>query len=228
MKPDGKMGFTLIELLVVIAIIAILASLLLPALAHTKEMSKQTSCSSQQKQILIAFSMYAQDYNNFYPALTDDASWSGRLPWPGQWFMQLCPYMGYQWAPGIRPAKFTNTVFVCPSAIAGQNADDMGNNVQLGIGMSRMIPPVDPDYVVQYRNYPNSVLVTSPSTKLLIADARRYSLEGYWEFSQPPPTCYALYRIRHMKGAVIGYCDGHVEWLTSSEIASKGANATLY
>ncbi|HCE45762.1 MAG TPA: hypothetical protein DET40_19640 [Lentisphaeria bacterium] len=220
--------FTLIELLVVIAIIAILASLLLPALAHTKEMSKQITCASQQKQILVGFSMYAQDYNNFYPALTDDSSWGGSNPWPGQWFVLLCPYMGYQWTPGVRPAKLTTTVFVCPSAVAGVNADDMGNNIQLGIGMSRNIPPVDPDYVKQYRVYPNSVLVTSPSTKLLIADAKRYSLEGYWEFSQPPPVCYALYRIRHSNGAEIGYCDGHVDWVSKNEIAARGASQTLY
>ncbi len=221
-------AFTLIELLVVIAIIAILASLLLPALAHTKEMAKQINCASQQKQILVAFSMYAQDYNNFYPALTDDSSWGGNNPWPGQWFVLLCPYLGYQWVPGVRPAKLTPTVFVCPSANAGVNADDMGNNIQLGIGMSRNIPPVDPDYTVQYRVYPNSVLVTRPSEKLLIADAKRYSLEGYWEFSQPPPTCYALYRIRHSNGAVIGYCDAHVEWMPQQEIASRGAKQTLY
>lgn len=226
-KP-GKRAFTLIELLVVIAIIAILASLLLPALSHTKQVTKQTICASQQKQILTGFTMYAQDYDNRYPALTDDASWSGSNPWPGQWFVLLCPYMGYKWLPGMVPAKFTTTVFVCPSAIAGENADNMGNNIQLGLGMSKFIPPVDPDWIKQYRVYPNSALVSSPSTKLLTADARRYSLEGYWEFSQSPPTCYALYRIRHLNGAEIGYCDGHVSWSSANDIATKGANQTLY
>ena len=54
-------GFTLIELLVVIAIIAILAALLLPALARTKLKATQATCISNQKQLMLAFTMYATE-----------------------------------------------------------------------------------------------------------------------------------------------------------------------
>ena len=56
-------GFTLIELLVVIAIIAILAAILFPVFAKAREKARQTSCSSNMKQILLGWSMYCQDYD---------------------------------------------------------------------------------------------------------------------------------------------------------------------
>jgi prepilin-type N-terminal cleavage/methylation domain-containing protein/prepilin-type processing-associated H-X9-DG protein len=140
MSKTRREGFTLIELLVVIAIIAILASLLLPALAKAKERANQTTCLSNLKQWGLAMAMYADDNNQYYPASRDlhfTATADNNPTWTemyalatgsppiglSDWFSALPPYVSSWplWEYGAN--SISNNVFVqarsiyiCPTA----------------------------------------------------------------------------------------------------------------
>ncbi len=68
-KRQRAGGFTLIELLIVITIIAILASLLLPALARAKDAAKRATCASNLRQVGMICSLYSDDYGGSFPPM---------------------------------------------------------------------------------------------------------------------------------------------------------------
>src|SRR5689334_1543195 len=71
LRLTAQNGFTLIELLVVIAIIAVLAAILFPVFAQAREKARQAACSSNLRQIGLAFQMYMQDYDELLPDRRD-------------------------------------------------------------------------------------------------------------------------------------------------------------
>ena len=147
-------GFTLVELLVVIGIIALLISILLPALNAARRQAAMTKCAAQMKQLHVACLLYAQDNNGYFPPTKMtiaagtynlyDATFpiSGNNPF---WFDFLSKYVTKKkiavtstTAAEAADAR-ASVIWSCPS-FEGYNSTAIGgiNRGQTGVGMNCM------------------------------------------------------------------------------------------
>lgn len=138
MRRTETRAFTLIELLVVIGIIAILISLLLPALNGARESARRIKCLSNQRQIYVAANVFATDYNDTLPPGTN---WNGpsiyinrNIPWAlsnglrqsgtFEWsvtFLEKYLRVDLQAAPNNKWLASSTSILFCPSnAVSGR------------------------------------------------------------------------------------------------------------
>lgn len=117
----GSRGFTLIELLVVVAIVALLIGILLPSLSGARESARTVKCQSNQRQLIVAWSLYAADFKDYAMPLaywdTADIGGGEQVFWWGSHGTSTTPpdfARGFI-SPFLDSSLNVGSVFECPS-----------------------------------------------------------------------------------------------------------------
>jgi prepilin-type processing-associated H-X9-DG protein/prepilin-type N-terminal cleavage/methylation domain-containing protein len=203
MRARRSGAFTIVELLVVIAIIAILASLLLPALATAKQKARKTQCLNNLRQWAIALAFYAEDNDGCIPRRGQGVQPLFLIDRPEDWFNALPPVIDLPSYNSLAlsstiPDSNDRTVFVCPSAKRGASTHFL--SYAMNIYLSPWIRPV-PHRIDE---------IARPDTLVFLADG-----PGGYSSTAPSVNAYSL-QARHNDRANVAFLDGHVQSFSGS------------
>lgn len=203
-----KTAFTLIELLVVIAMIAVLAAILFPVFAQTREKARQTVCLSNVRQIGVAVLLYAQDYDETLPVYQYDTLtyWVGGRNAPGQKLDKtrgiLYPYTG------------SGEIARCPSFTGGDNLGGTGYGVNRRLMFRTGFAPA-PAHLAD---------LSTPAATILFGDAGipNFPVRGTVgeTISIEPPSDWLpapTVDFRHTGTASFSFADGHAKPVRRTE-----------
>jgi prepilin-type processing-associated H-X9-DG protein/prepilin-type N-terminal cleavage/methylation domain-containing protein len=209
-------GFTLVELLVVFAIVAILASILLPSLAHGRKAANRVRCVENLRQLGLATQMYWNENEDLTFRYLSGSTNGGRLYWFGWLKPGAEGKRGFDPSAGaLFPYLQGRGVEICPSLNynstlykykAAEAACSYGYNLALGL-----------------RSTVASAIPT-PSQKVLLADAAQINdfqspasperplLEEFYYLDANAESGYPNVHFRHDRRANVLFCDGHVQY----------------
>ena len=215
-------NFTLIELLVVIAIIAILASMLLPALNKARDRGKAIKCMGNIRQHGIAVGQYSMDYNDFLPINASSGVY---------WKLQLHPYLAMPTPPTLWALidsnqmgyRYSSGVFNCPSfrlhvvndpdkeARQGYYGGYGWNATTYGVGNS-MESTDDATRAVKIQE------IRKPSQTFCLGDVPNNEGLAMNYYRVIVSFTANLISTVHGNGANYGFADGHAEMMLYSQV----------
>jgi prepilin-type N-terminal cleavage/methylation domain-containing protein len=229
-----RRGFTLVELLVVIGIIALLISILLPALNKARESANRTKCMANMKQVMTALMNYCTDNKGAIivpPGYTEGVGTAGRSYYmqnPGTWDGVLNyttgEFMRYlAVSPGTREQLMT-----CPSEY-GLNPRPTARSA--GSGTQIVMTPRNFTYSWNYmikaavegagpvRRFSQ---IKNPTHKILLIEERAPNDGDSWiqTITNDRPN------FRHNSGGCFGFADFHVDWLRPEQLGFAGVSDT--
>jgi prepilin-type N-terminal cleavage/methylation domain-containing protein/prepilin-type processing-associated H-X9-DG protein len=219
-------GFTLIELLVVIAIIAILASMLLPALARAKQMANQTACLNNMRQIGLALTLYEADHRKLPPKASQvpDFMNTKGAGWQNNCLYAIAPYL--QGTQTNRSSK----IYSCPNAKKPGDGSDA-----TAISSTSYLPNAVPmELSLASIPRPSDVVIMQETIRLVSFTALRPGIAtdfglcpgGYtfWHVNLKPG--FDWYSDIHNRGGNLVFVDGHAQYRKAKQLRARDFGLT--